>query len=477
MAHRRANGEGTIYRRKDRRYEAAAFLPTTSGVRKRLRVYGRTREEVHAKLIEAKAKAQAGIPTSDKQIRLNDYLDCWLADVVKPNKRPATYAQCEQTVRLYLKPGLGSRLVAQITVREAQGFLNEKLSQGHSIPTVQVIRKVLSSALTCAMRDELIGRNVARLVQLPKHEPAEVRPWSTGEIRRFLDIAETHELYLAFLLLGLYGMRRGEVLGLSWQDVDFAQNLLHVRQQLQRAEGGLQLGLLKSKASKRDLPLLGMVRDALLARHTRQAGYKDDGLIFTAKDGSPLEASTLVRAFKRICLGNDLRLIRIHDMRHSLTTLLKDMQVPVRDAQLILGHARISTTQEVYEHGNVELQRQALGRIEKLFIRTSAKTRSRSRQFSRQGWLRDELFTTINFGAGEGTLTPGLILGKSNQLIICDRLSEVQSAVKLAERKWLLGAVAVNLTGRLRQFPLGRVALRLTATGHYSSPAFHGVTS
>jgi integrase len=445
---RHANGEGSIYRRKDGRYEAAIYLLTTSGTRKRVRVYARTRAEVHDRLTEAKAKVQAGTPIPDRQVRLGEYLDYWLEQVVKPNKRPATYAQCEMIVRLYIRPGLGQLPLARLTVRGVQSFLNEKMSEGHSVPKVQVIRKVLSAALTCAMRDELVGRNVARLVQLPKHDATEVHPWSADEIKQFLGAARTHTLYPAFLLLGLYGMRRGEVLGLRWQDIGFEQGVIHVRQQLQRGDDGLQLGPLKTRAGRRDLPLLGIVREALLTKRARHVAMPDEGLVFTAAGGRPLEASTLVRSFQGICRDNRLRQIRVHDMRHSLATLLKDMQVPVRDAQLILGHARVSTTQEIYEHGNVAVQREALGKIEKLFMRTVGSMSLRCRQFSRQGWFFGDLFTTINCGAGEGTLTPGLILGKSDQATIKDRVTEVVSVVKRAQRQWLIGVVAVKTAVR-----------------------------
>ncbi|HKS46192.1 MAG TPA: hypothetical protein VJT49_13980 [Amycolatopsis sp.] len=92
---RHANGEGTIYRRKDGRYEAAAYLLTTSGNRKRVRVYGKTRQDVHEKLTEAKGKAQAGIPTPERQTKLADYLDYWLENLVKSNLRPTTYCFCD----------------------------------------------------------------------------------------------------------------------------------------------------------------------------------------------------------------------------------------------------------------------------------------------------------------------------------------------------------------------------------------------
>jgi hypothetical protein len=154
MARRNANGEGTVYRRKDGRYEGAAYLLTTDRTPKRIRVYGKTRAEVHGKLVKAKAKAQQGLPIFTKALKLDCYLDRWLEHLVKPSKRPATYAQCEMITRLYLKPELGTRTLQQLTVPIVQDFLNRMIAGGHSIPKVQVIRKVLSSALTHAMREE-----------------------------------------------------------------------------------------------------------------------------------------------------------------------------------------------------------------------------------------------------------------------------------------------------------------------------------
>jgi integrase len=123
---------------------------------------------------------------------------------------------------------------------------------------------VLGAALTRAMREELIQRNVARLATLPQASLARNRPWSADEARRFLTAARPDPLYPAFVLLLVYGLRRGEVLGLSWSDVDFEASTLRIRQQLLRANHVLYIGPVKTSAGRRNLPLLGIARDALL---------------------------------------------------------------------------------------------------------------------------------------------------------------------------------------------------------------------
>jgi integrase len=141
----------------------------------------------------------------------------------------------------------------------------------HAVRNVQILRQILSAALTRAVREELTVRNVARMVELPTWEPAEVIPWSSAEALAFLEAARPDPLYPAFVLLMLYGMRRGEVLGLRWQDVDSQANELRIRQQLQRIQGELHRGPVKTRAGRRDLPLLGLTKDALRIRHTQQS--------------------------------------------------------------------------------------------------------------------------------------------------------------------------------------------------------------
>ncbi len=147
---------------------------------------------------------------------------------------------------------------------QARASKLREIEPGESIRLVHVMRQVLSAALSRAMREELVSRNVARLVELPAWQPAEVVPWSAAEALAFLAAAKTDPLYPAFVFLLLYGMRRGEVLGLRWSDID--GGTIHVRQQVQRIAGKLVLGPVKTRAGRRDLPLLGLADEALMIR-------------------------------------------------------------------------------------------------------------------------------------------------------------------------------------------------------------------
>jgi integrase len=137
-----------------------------------------------------------------------------------------------------VKNGLATSI--RFLLPRVQTFLTGQLAAGHSIRKVQVMKTVLSSALARAMREELVMRNVARLAELPAWERKPITPWTAAEARAFLDAAKDDPLYPAFVLLLLYGLRRGEVLGLRWRDVDEEDGELRVRQHIQRVHGELR---------------------------------------------------------------------------------------------------------------------------------------------------------------------------------------------------------------------------------------------
>jgi len=372
---RRHNGEGTISGpRKDGRYVGAFCAPTSSGTYKRVYVYGKTREEAREKLIQEQAKIVRGIPPAAESWKLGPYLDHWLAGVVKPARRPSTYGLYEMVARLYLKPGLGHYWLRQLSVAHVQRFLNAQLAAKQSLRNVHMMRQVLSAALTRAAREELVSRNVARLAELPSWQPAEVQAWSADEALAFLRAARTDPLYPAFIFLLVYGMRRGEVLGLRWTDIDREAAMIRVRQQLQRVGGSLQAGPVKTRAGNRDLPIVPLARQALVTRQQKQEAdreafgraWQDTGLVFTTRSGLPVEPRNLVRSFRWICDDHEIRVITVHHLRHTTASLLKKLHVPPRDAQMILGHAQFTTTMQIYTHVDEDARNEALTELNDL---------------------------------------------------------------------------------------------------------------
>lgn len=469
MSAKRANGEGTIFQRPDGRYEAAITLPTADGKRKRIRMYAKTRKEAHDKLLKKVEEARNGVLPSDKPQKVADYLDYWLE---QEKRRPLTHRRHESVVRLHLKPGLGRHRLDGLTVRIVQKFLDDLLAAGRSVATIHQTRKVLSAALTYAMRQELLTRNVARLVELPRYRPAEASHWALNETTRFLEVARPDPLYPAFALLALYGLRRGEVIGIRWCDVDFDRGVLRIRQQVQRINGVLRQVELKTDSSERDEPLLATARELLLRQRRVQAAAKaaagdtwqgtgnDDELVFTTRTGRPLESHNLSRSFMRICERNGLRRITVHGLRHSNATAQKDLQVHARDTQAILGHGDVRTT-GIYEHVDLDSKRNALQKVEGgMFAAVASRGRSRQRLPSN---YRNDVESAdkptpkkIPTPVGMGTFLvapPRLELGtqgssglfRHTQPTLRERLTSINQAVQARTRMWKLGCVAVTV--------------------------------
>lgn len=212
MARRRANGEGAIIRRKEGRYEARIYVPTANGLKKGLVLYGKTQAEVREKLLELQQDVRMGRLAPGTSRYLGDFMDYWLEEVIRPNKKPSTHAEYSWITENILKPGLGSYTLHQLSVAAFRTWLNTIYREGAflspngkslKVPADRIkrLRKILSTALSRAVREGLVPRNIAENVGLPSYKPKERTPWSAGEVRKFLAIAIGHELYPAFLLL------------------------------------------------------------------------------------------------------------------------------------------------------------------------------------------------------------------------------------------------------------------------------------
>jgi len=354
---RRRRGEGTIYKRRDGRFEASTYMNTPAGIR-RVRRYASTRTEAEALLVALRAKNESGLLTSSKEQKFGDYLDYWLL-VVKPSIRESTYISYETTVRLYLKPGLGHKYLTKLNVADVQSFLDGQSSAGKSNRNIQKMRVVLSAALKRASQEERVIRNVARLAEIPMYKPKEAVPWNLNQLGRFLDYASDTPFYPIFVLMSLYGLRTGEALGISWSDIDFDHKVIHVRQQVQYHNKTYQYTDLKTQAGRRELPLIDIAYQALNGISRSNVGPLPE-LVFKTSSGLPVDGGNLRRSFQRISMSAGVPIITLHHLRHTAATNLKNLGIPARDAQSILGHAHITTTLQVYQHADIEGKSKAL---------------------------------------------------------------------------------------------------------------------
>ncbi|UNZ16682.1 site-specific integrase [Streptomyces sp. 891-h] len=396
----RANGEGTIYQRKDGRWEAAGYVLAADGSRKRVRVYGTTRREAADKLAEKIADSNRGLPVATADSTVGDYLTYWLGSVAVHRLRENTHTRYAACVRLHLIPGLGTKKVARLTAKDVRTFLDrlrttcqccaqgldamrkkccavgECCQKQLSAATVTYVHSVLKSALEHAVREDELPRNVARNVKTTTHQPRRFRPLTAAEARRFLDAARADRLHALYELALRTGLRKGELLGLRWEDLDLTTGTASIRRSLQRTRtGGLTHLPTKTRASERRIALPTECLHSLKKHQERQdkeretasSAWQDSSLVFTTPMGRPLDPANLTRRFRTFLNRAGLRRIRFHDLRHSTATLLLEQGVDLVVIKELLGHAHIGVTAGVYAHVRLRLQRQAIDTLGNAF--------------------------------------------------------------------------------------------------------------
>ncbi|MGA4972803.1 site-specific integrase [Streptomyces pseudogriseolus] len=400
MSGKRANGEGSIYPYKNG-YAAYVWVTKPDGKRARKYAYGKTREEVHEKWLNLHAEAKRG-PVATRHPTVGAFLSYWLDSVVKPNLAPLSYVSYEGSVRLYIAPHLGSKRLDRLTVRDVREWVT-KLStvcqccaQGKdakreprrrrccavgecceaypSRRVVQAARDALRAALTHAVAEELISKNVASLVKVPKPRRRRIKPWSVAEASQFLTDAAARDdhLFAAWVLVLCLGLRRGEVLGLTWKSVDFERGELYVDHQIQRAGRQILHRETKTEDSDDFLPLPALCLKALRMRRAQQIGDRkaagelwqnSHDLVFTTKYGTPIEPGNLTRMFALRARRAGLREIPLRNTRHTCSSLLVALKVHPKVAQRILRHSQIAMTMEVYAEASEEEVRAAIGKL------------------------------------------------------------------------------------------------------------------
>ncbi|MFD5424475.1 tyrosine-type recombinase/integrase [Streptomyces sp. NPDC127084] len=376
---RNPNGAGSIWQRKDGRYEARVYVPQPDGTRKRKTVYGATWEECDTKRQELVRRDRQGIPTPTRSSKLSEWLPFWLDEHVRKERKKSTYAKYETHVRRYLVPAIGSKRLETLGVADVRRMLATVTDQA-SAATAKESHRVLRSALSAACRDELITRNVVQLVPAPRVQQRELRPWDLEQTLTFLEAARTDPLYTAFVLAVALGLRRGEILGLRWTDIDVERRTLTVRNQLQRVQRELYADTTKNRRS-RAIPIPQMCVAPLRWQRLRQgeqrtaAGstWERSDYVFTTRTGRPVEPRNLSRSFERVSEGAGLPRIRLHDTRHGCATLLFAAGVAPRVVMEILGHSQIAVTMNIYTHVSDEGRREAMGHMDRLLRRRRAR--------------------------------------------------------------------------------------------------------
>jgi integrase len=388
---KRGQNEGSIFLRKDGRWASQLNLGWQNGKRVRKFFYGATRKQVQEQLTKALSDLQKGLPVVGAKQTVAGHLTWWLEEVVRRTNRPSTYRSYEQLVRVHIEPALGNVGLSKLTPQQVRAFLNAKQDSGLSSRTVQYLHAVLRKALNVALKDQLIVRNVASLVDPPRLSAKEVQPLTPDEARRFLSAIQGDKLEALLTVAVSLGLRQGEALALCWEDVDLEAGKLRIRYALQRfklrGEKRLEIHLVepKTKKSRRTIDLPEVTLRALVAHRLRQeqdrilAGSRwtvpqvvcegqieaGDSFVFTTSIGTPLEGRAVTKRFQRLLEESNIPRHRFHDLRHTAATLLAVQGVHPKAIQSVLGWDQVAMVDR-YAHFVDEMRKSAATKMDEI---------------------------------------------------------------------------------------------------------------
>lgn len=382
---RRRKARGSIYKRSDGRW--CAELGLRGGGRKF--IYGATQGECETKLTAAKATIDSGVPLGDDRLTVDGLLDTFLEQRAG-QIRASTMTRYKEIITLHIRPKLGKKKARALTKADVQTFASAHTRARMTPAMVKATLVVLRMVLNLAEDLDLVARNVAKRVKGPKTEtkvddgaepgPRSVRePLNVDEAQRLLATARPHRLGAIWFLAVSLGLRKSEILGLRWRDIDLDAGTVTVRHQLAFLVEGkgktrkttAVIAPLKAKRRLGVLPLAPGLVALLRARSTTQkaeqlkAGDTWDnplGLVFTSLRGHALDVCRMHRLHEEMHTNAKVRYVRFHDLRHGAATEMIGSGADVASAGAILGHKDLSTTLR-YTHADNARAHAAVSRL------------------------------------------------------------------------------------------------------------------
>ena len=364
---KRGQNEGSIRKRKDGTWEARVTIGISAdGKQQRKSLYGKTRQEVSAKMTDLLNNLQKGIITNPTEMTLAEWLDYYMSEYKKRYVKPTTDINYTVKVKNHIKPAIGHYKLKALRQDIIQKFVNSLSDKGLAPSTVIDVYKLLSNALETAVDDGLIVRNTANRVKLPKTTKPQINVLTQEQQNAFVEQAKVTYMGVVYIFDLCTGMRLGELLGLKWQDIDFEQNQLHIRRILRKVKDPdnadehwhLEFGTPKTLSSERTIPLNDTAIKVLADVWEQQeknkekasSAYEDNDLVFCTQLGRPLDPNNIRRTCYSICEKIGVSDIHPHCLRHTFTTRGAENNVDVRVMQKFLGHATIKETADAYTH-------------------------------------------------------------------------------------------------------------------------------
>lgn len=333
-------------------------LGIINGKRKQKKKRGfATKKEAQNALVEAEHSIIKNGYKENSKLLYKEFLIEWLHNK-KTVIRDSTYSTYSWLINNYIIPEFGDYDISKISPIQIQSYYSKLLNNDIlSTENISKIHSLINSSLDRAFRWDLINKNVSEMVERPRIQKKEMKVWSLDEVKAFLEISKNSRYHIAFILALTTGMRRGEILGLRWRDINFNTNVLSVVQTLS-VDGKKILSTTKSKTSNRTISLpietvnLLKQHNELIQKEKEFAGelYTDNDLVVTTNIGTPCIPRNLNRIFYSLLSQINITRIRFHDLRHTHATILLQQGIHPKIVAERLGHSNIKITLDTYSH-------------------------------------------------------------------------------------------------------------------------------
>lgn len=357
--------------------------PVTGIIKKTCKRGFLRKSDAEAYLLETQHQIYSNVYSPQKKITMREFLYDWL-ESYKVNLRESTYLTYKRIIDQHIVPNIGSEVLPEITSLKIDKFYAYLLTKGRldrkknpirktglSATSVLHVHRLLYEAFAYAVRHRMISINPAQSATCPRPQKYNATVYTTKEIHILLEIAKEDScLETAVTLAAICGMRRGEILALTADDVDFDEHTIDINKQYIELDRKSVIRPPKSEESKRTISAPQEVFDILRKRIQLNADmreqlgteYKDDGLIVCYNNGIPIRPRTFTKRFSNFIKKHEqdgLGKIRFHDLRHSAVTMMINAGVPLKTVSSIVGHSNINTTATVYAHTLSEAKKKA----------------------------------------------------------------------------------------------------------------------
>lgn len=358
---RRAHGEGSIYRRKDGHWVASLrYDDPITGERSRSTFYGRTKTEVRGKLKAAIERLDAGAPVRDSAATVGAWLAQWRETTLAASSRAESTRNTYETLsKKHLEPApFGTLTFERLRPSDVDRLILTMREQKLSDSTIRQVYTILRQALSDAVRDGLVARNVAEAVKRPAVATKEARCLTAAEVTRLLKAAGSSRYHALLSFIAGTGVRKGEALATTWDDLDLDRGLY-------RVPGT------KTEKSKRTLPLSPALVSMLKRHRKTQAAerlraaniWTETGLVFTTEVGTAVNPRNALRAVQVAAKTAKLSGVCVHTLRHSAATAWLENGVNLKAVSDLLGHSDITITGNIYAHTSDETARNAMATL------------------------------------------------------------------------------------------------------------------